>query len=330
MLTLFTARITSDERREFTDFIHDLEKSKSFTLDKLVASKEDGGISCPYCHHTDPKKIVKYGVRHGVQWYRCKTCNRTFSSLSNSFLAWSKKGFDTWKRFISSMIEGHSVRRSAELCRIHRNTAWVWRHKILDALTQYQNSQGSMSGIVEADDTFFPLSYKGSKPIGRDAHQRGTPASKRGISKEKVCVSCAVEREGQVFSKVSALGPPKAKALQRVFRNRISKQATVCTDNATAYVSYGKRRKFRHIRVPNGIRLLGTYHVQNINSYHSRLKEFIRKFKGVATKYLDNYLVWFNQIQTGGRSRIELLKLAIKALVFDRWSDISDRPAVPV
>ena len=31
-----------------------------------------------------------------------------------------------------------------------------------------------------------------------------------------------------------------------------------------------------------------------MNSYHSRLKKFIGHFTGVATKYLNNYLVWFN------------------------------------
>ena len=37
----------------------------------------------------------------------------------------------------------------------------------------------------------------------------------------------------------------------------------------------------------------GLYHIQNVNSYHSRLKGWIRKFNRVATKYLQNYLAWF-------------------------------------
>ena len=40
--------------------------------------------------------------------------------------------------------------------------------------------------------------------------------------------------------------------------------------------------------------------------------------------------VWFNVIQSSGRHYVELIKLAVKALVFERWSDISSRPAVPV
>ena len=36
----------------------------------------------------------------------------------------------------------------------------------------------------------------------------------------------------------------------------------------------------------------GIYHIQNVNSYGSRLKGWMRRFNGVATKYLDSYLGW--------------------------------------
>ena len=93
---------------------------------------------------------------------------------------------------------------------------------------------------------------------------------------------------------------------------------------------YAARGLFDHIRVPNGLARLDTYHVQNINAYHSRLKHFIARFKGVSTKYLNNYLVWNNLIQEGKRSRIMLLKLCIKAETFTRWHDLNKRPAIPV
>jgi hypothetical protein len=36
----------------------------------------------------------------------------------------------------------------------------------------------------------------------------------------------------------------------------------------------------------------GTWHVQNVNAYDSRLKNWMHRFHGVATKYLANYLGW--------------------------------------
>ena len=35
------------------------------------------------------------------------------------------------------------------------------------------------------------------------------------------------------------------------------------------------------------------FHIQNVNSYHSRVKTWLRRFNGVATKYLSNYLGWY-------------------------------------
>ena len=34
------------------------------------------------------------------------------------------------------------------------------------------------------------------------------------------------------------------------------------------------------------------FHVQNVNAYDSRLKGWMARFHGVATKYLPNYLGW--------------------------------------
>lgn len=42
----------------------------------------------------------------------------------------------------------------------------------------------------------------------------------------------------------------------------------------------------------------GVYHIQNVNSYHSRLKRWINRFNGVATKYLQHYLAWFRYLDS--------------------------------
>jgi hypothetical protein len=36
----------------------------------------------------------------------------------------------------------------------------------------------------------------------------------------------------------------------------------------------------------------GAVHIQNVNAYHSRFKNWLHHFNGVATKYLENYLGW--------------------------------------
>ena len=36
----------------------------------------------------------------------------------------------------------------------------------------------------------------------------------------------------------------------------------------------------------------GAIHVQNVNAYHSRLRGWLQPFRGVASRYLGNYLGW--------------------------------------
>ena len=36
--------------------------------------------------------------------------------------------------------------------------------------------------------------------------------------------------------------------------------------------------------------------MQTVNSRHSRLKDFLRPRRGIATRYLDNYLSWFHLV----------------------------------
>jgi hypothetical protein len=64
-----------------------------------------------------------------------------------------------------------------------------------------------------------------------------------------------------------------------------------------------------------------------VNAFHSRLKNWMERFKGVATKYLDNYLTWFrffdaraNEAMTA--KRLELLLTACLPISPDRIKSI--------
>ena len=68
----------------------------------------------------------------------------------------------------------------------------------------------------------------------------------------------------------------------------------------------------RAVNLRKGIRVLaGVYHIQNANAYHSRLKERMRRFHVVATKYLDHYLGWRRMIETFGEHLNSALRLTL-------------------
>jgi hypothetical protein len=86
---------------------------------------------------------------------------------------------------------------------------------------------------------------------------------------------------------------PKVDAL---IGSKLSKENVIVTDAWRAYKTSAKEKGLEHycIKSDGGKHVIkGLYHIQNVNGLHSRLKQWIDRFKGVATKYLDNYLAWF-------------------------------------
>jgi hypothetical protein len=83
---------------------------------------------------------------------------------------------------------------------------------------------------------------------------------------------------------------------------------------AVAHPSIGVTH--RPINLSAGIRVIaGVYHVQNVNAYDSRLKDWMRRFKGVSTRHLDSYLGWFRAIDRtrgGSLQPASLLALAVR------------------
>jgi len=59
------------------------------------------------------------------------------------------------------MIDGLSVREVAKKIGVNTKTAFLWRHRFLIALESQQPSK--LSGMVEADETFFLDSFKGQR-----------------------------------------------------------------------------------------------------------------------------------------------------------------------
>lgn len=75
--------------------------------------------------------------------------------------------------------------------------------------------------------------------------------------------------------------------------------AVLCTDSGKALGAAAREICITHrpINLAAGIRVIGNvYHVQNVNAYDSRLKEWMIRFHGIATHYLANYLGWRRMI----------------------------------
>ncbi len=91
----------------------------------------------------------------------------------------------------------------------------------------------------------------------------------------------------------AGLGQPTGREVQTVLQPRVTHATTICTDGTKAYRRLCREAKLPLVAVNGGKRLQGSiYHVNSINAYHSRLKGWMVRFKGMATPYLQHYLYW--------------------------------------
>ena len=318
--------LSYSERRELLEMLERSAQSYELTKEIEEARFSAKGIYCPRCGGIDG--VVKFGRTPKGQRYRCKDCGRTFTAMSLSLFQGTHKALTVWEKYIECMLDGLSLRKTAEDCGISVKTAFIWRHKILDALAKRsENSSKQLKGVVEADEVFFRVSYKGSRHLPRKAHKRGGSVKKRGLSREQVCVPCAVDRERTAIAKVCNLGKMSTQSLTKFYAGKIEAQSIICTDSEKAYRGFAKQEGFKLYQMPSGKRSNGVYNINHINAYHSLLKSFVRKFRGVSTKYLNNYLVWNNSVKMGIG---EVMTEVVKAVYSVRGVDICRRPALPL
>ncbi|UOE92646.1 IS1595 family transposase [Alkalihalobacillus sp. LMS39] len=266
--------------------------------------KHKEGYTCPRCQSKRSVRFGTYSVKMGGkivdrQRYQCKDCQKTFTDLTNTPLYRTRKP-NRWIQFIECMIEGYSLRKSAELLEdVSYVTLFYWRHKLLSAFEKMDFE--AFSGIVEIDETYFLYSEKGKRGItGRKPRKRGGASKYRGISKEQICVLVARDREKVTYSKAIGRGRIIKEQVEESIGPKLSASNVLCTDAWRAFKTYAKEKGIEHyaFKSDGKVRTKGLFHIQNVNSYHKRLKDWIRRFNGVATKYLDHYLSWFYFLET--------------------------------
>ncbi len=199
---------------------------------------------------------------------------------------------DRWLDQAQAMIEGVSLAKAAERCGVHPTTAYRWRHRFLSAPAL--DKPQILQGIVEADETFILESFKGRRSgLARKARKRGGKARHPGAFSDNIPVLVARDRSGATTDAV--LPEDTALCITQALSSAMSPANLLVCDGGRPLRAFARRAKIPVRVVPApGKPLPGApdIHINNVNAYHSRLKEWLRRFHGVATRNLPNYLGW--------------------------------------
>jgi transposase-like protein len=248
--------------------------------------------ACPHCQGTE---LFLHGQANGLQRYRCQACRRTFNALTGTALARLRKK-DKWLGFSGALVASQALRPAAATLGVHRNTALRWRHRFLSGIKA--DRAPALKGITEADETYVLESRKGARKLDRPARRRGGKASKPGLSDELVCVLVARDRAGQTLDWVTGRGQMSKAQLSSALQPVLAKDALLVSDGNPTYRYFAQDAGISHdaVNLSAGVRVNGAVHIQNVNAYHGRLKQWLHRFHGVATHYLDNYLGWYRTL----------------------------------
>lgn len=289
------------EFRKWVRLVGGLSRAERATLKAEIAALDsvEAGVQvieaqvsrcCPHC---TAGHITRNGHANGLQRYRCHDCGKTFNALTGTALArLHQRG--KWLNQSAALAAGQSLRQVARQFNIALSTAHRWRHRFLRQ--PGVERVAALRGIAEADETYFLHSDKGRRHLNRPARRRGGKASTRGLAPDLVPVLVARDRSGQTANLIlsSTTGAAMAKAL----RPLLPADTILCTDGSSALASAARSLGIEHqaINVAAGCRVRGAWHIQNVNAFDSRLKLWMHRFKGIATRYLANYLGWFRAL----------------------------------
>lgn len=282
---------------------------------------------CPRCRSPRTIRWGRFGAR---QRYRCHGCRRTFSDLTATPLAYTKHPA-RWIAFGRCMLEGHSVRRTAAHVGVDKDTAFRWRHRLAAAYDRRPDAP--RSGPAALVPTRLPFSEKGRRPQGRPPRRRRGRLVGRSEGR-LVCIltlhwadpvpwqfavlptdrfvpnrsevtralepllepqaSVAIETgtgAGELAAAVAHLGHIPLRVARGVWRPWRSSTATApSTPSVPVWGPPPSQGSADPTSAPNpdlpaaARDLVGQW------------RFWLRRFRGVATRYLRSYLAWFREL----------------------------------
>lgn len=266
----------------------------------------------PMCPCRGDSHTLRNGHSCGLQRYLCRACGKTFNALTGIPLAHLHlRG--KWLQQAQALCDGLSLSQVQERLGIARTAALRWRHRFLAVPKDIRARR--LTGVAKADQTYFLHSAKGLRQeLPRKARRRGGKGPKQGLSHAQVPVLVARDRSGKTADFI--LEADNSKKASDKLKPLMARDAILCTEGDAIMRATARKLGIKHhaVHVSAGVRVDGPWHVQNVNAYHSRLKAWMRSFKGVATKYLDSYLGWLRTIERTPRIVAEpaaLLAMAV-------------------
>lgn len=228
---------------------------------------------CPHCKSS---RYIRTGTYKGIQRYKCQYCRKSFRDTTGTPLEHLHKK-EKVDKYIKAMQLGLSVRAAAKYTGISNSTSFQWRHKFLSSLSDVQQPFEKSVCCCAAVIT-YPYSAKG----------RRKPPEKEQFPTKTLLVANN--------NKVSLMTIGQ--------KNRTTNLAKLINKQLySGYIATSPNNLLsRAVKKQVGARLI--YNQNTLKKYQLfsdelliRIDKWLQKFRGVASKYLQNYWAWFVNLE---------------------------------
>ncbi|HON97192.1 MAG TPA: IS1595 family transposase [Bacteroidales bacterium] len=304
--------LTKEGKREFLDNLYEFLNSNRLTaLDYQRIKILSTAPICPRCRC---EYVTKAGVHNGRQVYKCKNCKYQFRETAKS-LVYHLHKYPLILDYLKCMLEGKSLRACAREVGISLPTSFRWRHKILSAI---QGLEGGInfSGITEADELLLQYSEKGRRYKSPEEKEQAIKTIHPNVA-----VLVMTDREGNLLFKHTGENRVQNSQIKEELKRRVSENNLICFKPNDEFKQAVMESPGKKVIVRHKTKGLAIYSVNVAEKKITNFLVWMMRFRGVATKYLQNYLMWFVVMNKYLKDNVEsdigrLLNLSSH----DRWA----------
>ncbi|HUH13988.1 MAG TPA: helix-turn-helix domain-containing protein [Longimicrobiales bacterium] len=195
------------------------------------------------------------------------------------------------------MEEGLTVRAAGQRIGVHKDTAWRWRHRLLAGLRAREREL--LQERVDLGQALFPHSEKGARTLGR------SPYPRRQLDPDRPNVRVLFARDAHARTLAAILSPtPLSRPTEGELRAHLLPRLAPLCVLRSVWGGYQPIAGLCRPRSPQARGLIGARQLsfahrgrsRVIPAYRVELRRWLRRFHGISSRYLANYLHWFRLI----------------------------------